>query len=412
MTITRKIIKKAKNFLYDLHLVIKYSFGHTYKKRKSNKVLICIVEGHIGDILMDASAIKSLIETYQQEGKQVYVVCLLATKNVLELFMSFDGITFVLAKAKAKDADSIDVDSIEQFLKNEYFDKVITFSNWVCLNNLFLVACTSCNQSFEAVYYIKNNINRIRIGILVFVLKCLHRDYTNRIEIDCDVHRTYRTKQLLFALGVKNFKSSIIYIPKTCDFSVPSPYITISIDSSNTARRWSTEKFIQLINRLLAYGKQDIYLTGVHVERNELIKYESAFQNEVRVKNKVGKLQMKEWVELIRGSSLLIGVDSGAIHVAASVGTRSICLTGFWEWKRFMPYPRDIKAVGTIEPVCVTRRDVESENLYCYGCFDVRDIGYANKICAFECKSLRPCLCLQAIEVNDVLEAVQKLEIV
>lgn len=402
MIIIYKLIIKTKNFLFDLFRLFKYSLGHARGRKKSDKILIYI-DGHMGDILVDANAVKCLIDYYIQTGKRIYFVGSEAVRATLGLFMSLKEIIYI--SLKTEDIKNYDIASIEQFLRTEYFDKVIVVTQWEHLFILYLVACTNCNESWEVVSRKKD----IRMNLMLFFVRLLHRDFTNRIIVDWETHQTDRSKRLLIALGIKDFKTSIMYIPKTCDFSVSKPYMTISVDSNDSNRRWQAEKFISLIWMLLNLGNEDIYLTGVHIDNNELKKYEIAFQNENRVKIKVGQLQLKEWVELIRGSSLLIGVDSGAIHVAASVGTKSICLTGVWDGQRLLPYQRDIHTEQTEPPVCVVRTDVKAKSLPCYGCFGIRKIGYGNRQCLAECKNQMPCLCLQAIETNDVWNAVTNI---
>lgn len=395
MAIAHMLIRKAKNFLYDLSRVCKYSLGHKHAREESDKILIYI-DGRMGDILMDASAIKCLVDYYIQAGKRIYFVGPEATRATLALFMSLKEIVYI--SLKTEDIENNSIDPIAQFLRQEYFDKIVIFTQWEYLFVLYLVARANCNESWEVISKKKNR----RMDLLIFFLKCLHRDFTNRIIVDREMHQTDRSKLLLTSLGIKDFKTSIAYIPKTCDFSMPKPYMTVSVDSNDSKRRWQVEKFIRLIHLLLTDGYEDIYLTGVHVDSSELEKYENAFQDEDRVKIKIGQLQLKEWVELIRGSSLLIGVDSGAIHVAASVGTKSICLTGAWDGRRVLPYQRDIQTERTEDPVCVFRSDVDPKDLPCYGCLGIRKMGCGNKQCLIECESQRPCLCLQAIEVDDV----------
>lgn len=404
MAIVVKLLRKVKKLFHYIYLTFKYSLGHSPKKQDSSKILIYFYSGRLGDLLIDACAVKCLTEYYQHAGKQVYFLCSGATKVALELFMSLEDITFV--PVKMKDTDAMDIDSVEQFLKREYFDKVIHFGVWESLWTVYLIACTNCNESWEVVSKRKN----IRRDLTVFFLKWLRRDFTNRVIVDRETPQTERTKRLLYELGIRDFKTSIMHIPKTCDFVAPTkPYITISIDSNDTKRRWEANKFIQLIRLLLDHGREDIYLTGVHVDSIDLEKYMSAFQGEDRVKIKIDQLQLREWIELIRGSSLLIGVDSGAIHVAASVGTKSVCLTGVWDGKRVMPYQRDVRTAGTKEPACVMRSDVNPKALPCYGCLGIKNIGYRNALCYAECRNLRPCLCMQAIEVDDVWKTVRNM---
>ncbi len=103
-----------------------------------------------------------------------------------------------------------------------------------------------------------------------------------------------------------------------------------------------------------------------------------------------GKTSLPELVELMRGARLLIANETSAIHIAAAVGTPSVCLLGGGHFGRFMPYP---PAVDGMKPVAVFRR------MACYGC---------NWHCTLPRREGGPVPCIDAIEVQDVMTAVEQ----
>lgn len=216
---------------------------------------------------------------------------------------------------------------------------------------------------------------------------------------------------LLHSFGLTDYRMHLLPIPKQCESSVePKTYITVAVDSQNNNRRWGAEKFTELIEVLLRIRKEDIYLTGSTLSDEEKAKYNRRFANNARVKNTIGQLSFNEWIELIRGAVFHIGVDSGSIHIAASVGTTSFCLTGVWHGHRFFPYPSEVEnnypKIKT--PVCIYRQDVDVEQLPCFGCAVKRKYGWGNVDCLNQCKKNLPCQCLDKITVQNVIQSIEK----
>lgn len=89
------------------------------------------------------------------------------------------------------------------------------------------------------------------------------------------------------------------------------------------------EQYALLVDNLLRSYPYDIYCTGGTLA-NEVYHYcYERIKDKNRFFNFAAKTTVIEWFELIRGAVFHIGVDSGSIHVAASVGTQAFVL---WEY--------------------------------------------------------------------------------
>lgn len=75
--------------------------------------------------------------------------------------------------------------------------------------------------------------------------------------------------------------------------------------------------------------------------------------------NLAGKTSLPEFCELVRRAQFLVGNETSAIHIAAAVGTPSICLLGGGHFGRFVPYPSGMPG-SSPEPVY--------EPMPCFGC--------------------------------------------
>ncbi len=101
-----------------------------------------------------------------------------------------------------------------------------------------------------------------------------------------------------------------------------------------------------------------------------------------------GRTSLPELVEMIRRAALVVANESAAVHIAAAVGTPSVCLLGGGHFGRFMPYP---PGSADHAPTAVFAR------MECFGC---------NWQCSLPHAPDGPFPCIAAIEERAVLEAV------
>lgn len=106
--------------------------------------------------------------------------------------------------------------------------------------------------------------------------------------------------------------------------SAAHPLVLLHPFSSDPRKCWSMENFMNLIKRIKENLKVDIAIVGTEGERagaEELIT-----RTKLTVINLAGKTNLRTLCGVIRKSTLLIGHDSGPMHMAAGVGTPTVSL--------------------------------------------------------------------------------------
>lgn len=392
-----KLVKKVISYLIGyLYVILRFLFkGST---QVDNGCVLIILWGFFGDALINAKSVISLVEYYTKKGKKVTVVGKNEIKNAFEKVLEIQTIRFFVL-----DDITLTLRAIKRTLsglEREGYEVIVSLAPWDNWPSLYIPLCLSCNESW-GVFPQENKRVLKRISSKVF---------TNRIIVSFDMNQMQRSKLLMKKIGISDFQTGIIAIPPKYREVRSDSYIVFSVDSSNLVRRWAPENFIELAGKLLERYPYDIYLTGVNVEPDVVEQYERSFMGNDRVKITMGKLSLDEWVETIRGSRFVVSIDSGAAHVAASTGATCFCLTGVWDGHRVMPYAVDEPTLGTKEPICVYRTDVDVEGLECYACNKKR-YGWGNEECSTLCKKKQPCLCLSKITVDDVMSVIEKAEL-
>lgn len=372
----------------------------------SNRFLI-IVDGGMGDIFVDGQALIEMVRLYGKLGKEIYLVCEMAAWKTLQMVADMDTVHFIPHdfSGNAEGKSSVNrITNTRKVLKDLKFDEVFILFNGS--SETFFVAADVCAACRTTVLYDEKNDSFKRKLRNAFIRKHIE----NVITVQPDCTHMERSKKLALAAGVPDYHIHILHIPQqTADTVLQGKkYITLSVDSTRSMRRWKPECFIELIWWLLERFDYDVIITGNKLNETQIKQYDEAFIGCERVRNMIGKQTLREWIELIRGSQFHIGVDSGSIHVAAAVGTQSFCLVGKWDGEKFFPYKVEEDAAGTATPICVYRSDVLFDTLACACCKARGGYGIGNSECFKACKEGMPCQCLEKISVEDVRNAIER----
>lgn len=157
----------------------------------------------------------------------------------------------------------------------------------------------------------------------------------------------YRNKEFFEKL----LKKKIDITKPHLDFSLvqissplPTEYIVIVPGAQEKSRRWSEEKFIELIKSLLNNFTFDIVLAGSSSE-NKITEKIAEQINSERILNLAGKTSLPELGKIISKAKLLISNETSAVHFAAAQEVRFVCISNGKHLGRFNPYPKEMKLI-------------------------------------------------------------------
>jgi len=155
-----------------------------------------------------------------------------------------------------------------------------------------------------------------------------------------------RNAEFIRNLTVGPYRAELPYIPP-CDLKAPSVpdggYFVVFPGASWSGKRWPLESFAKLSAALhLEYGWQLILCGGA---ADKGLCDTLARNLTVPCINLAGKTSLTELAEIIRTACLLVSNDTSAVHIAAAVGTPTVCILGGGHHGRFMPYPDVLSGV-------------------------------------------------------------------
>jgi heptosyltransferase III len=160
-------------------------------------------------------------------------------------------------------------------------------------------------------------------------------------------HELERNLDVLRAAGIPAESKDVTFYPAPADAKwVDARFDTLEIDLTRSLiaihpgspvalKRWRPERFAALADWLISQRNAQILFVGVLSEQPLVM----SIQKQMRGAsiNIVGETTVSQLAEILKRADLFIGNDSGPMHLAAAVGTRTIGLYGPGDPERFGP---------------------------------------------------------------------------
>ena len=114
--------------------------------------------------------------------------------------------------------------------------------------------------------------------------------------------------------------------PLLAQWGLPSsqPFVAVHPWTSNPVKQWPAERFQALIDRIATELETPVVVVGQHHGQASM----KNGARHPRVVDLVGPLSLPQLAALLQQARLLVSSDSGPVHMAAAVGTRTVVLFG------------------------------------------------------------------------------------
>jgi ADP-heptose:LPS heptosyltransferase len=196
-----------------------------------------------------------------------------------------------------------------------------------------------------------------------------------------------RNAEFIRALGLKDFKPGTPWLkpvtPAPADIGA-EPFYILCPGANHAIRRWPVANFARLAEMIFHHTGWTGLVCGTGAEADiaaQLVNAASA-----RLENYAGKSTLNGLVSIISRARLLIGNESGPIHLAAVLGTPCLSLLGGGHFGKFLPYER---SEGDPRPL----PEVAFCQMECFGC---------HWSCQYKPSAGAPAPCLTNITVEEV----------
>jgi ADP-heptose:LPS heptosyltransferase len=298
----------------------------------------------------------------------------------------------------------------------DYWDEVIPASligfvknplyRWSMLRRIRKLACTVAIQpqytrvSLVSDSIIRASLAKVRIASVgdksykdSYQQRCSDGWYTRLLAAQqSQMMELERNAEFLAELSGFSYTAKVPYIPVLLDLSSnlrpQKRYFIVFPGASAQYRQWPIEKFAYVIDHISRVWGLHPVLCGSGGEKDLCAELSSLCS--FPCLDYSGRTSLPEFVEVIRGSLLLIGNETSAVHIATAVQVPAICILGGGHYERFMPYPEFLDGVKPYAAVSM---------MECFGC---------NWQCTQEYDKSGPVPCISRISVEQVLHLVDQ----
>lgn len=351
-------------FMIDLTKFLPITITNTAAKQHKptifNKVLLLIKLDEIGDYILFRNLLPYIKSSDKFKNYKIILCGNIAWKNIAENF------------------DSEFVDDFVWMNKQKYLNnllyrfkllKKISFIKPKILINCSYSRSFFIDDSIAAVITANTKIsfNTDLSNSYKWQIKISNK-YYNTLYNNTDVFDFYKNRsffEYILNIKIELLKPQITLNNKNKTDESYGNFVIIFLGGKRKYKKWKLTYFIEIANYIISKYNLNILLVG----KKEEIKDNNSLFNHLVNKEKVFDLSEKttlaELAYLLRKAKLLISNDSGIIHLAASVNTKTIVILNGSQYGRFIPYPIESGTeISAIYPPEIINNRKEFKKLY------------------------------------------------
>lgn len=305
-------------------LCIKINF---HSKRKSNKIVLMRLDA-LGDFVIWLDSAKEFKRKYP--SAKIIVIC---QKSNAELAWTLPYIDEVCA---------IDLNKLQQLpayflfllLKmRRYRGSILiqtVYSKTGMMNVIaaMIPACKKITPGGDDTNFLDNEERHDEIYDSI-------RDISSPWDMELQKNAIF-----MRSLGFQYFRSDFPALPEYSLHKrrIKKEYFVIVPGTNVCGKEWYP-KYYGIVAKYIhdKYGMQ-CCLLGVEKDRILVEEFRAAYGWENPCIDMIGKTNVMEYIQLIREAALVLSGDTSAAHIAVAVRTKSIVVTGGWQYGRFFPY--------------------------------------------------------------------------
>jgi len=330
------MLNRIKGFIYDI--ILNLALFSKSNNTNFKKALIIRVD-EIGDYILWRKFMTPILNSKKLEIHEVHFVGNQSWKSLFELEFNsvFHKITW-LDKNKFKKNMLYRFSFLRKITKEGYSIVINpTYSRAKRVDDS-IVKAASASSNFG---FVRNNENYLPYEES-FDKKLYHHLFKLNNKIFFEFHKNSAFTEWFCEKpsNVLNLNFNTPVLPSLEIEHLPNKYFIVFPGSRSSSRIWPTKNFVEVSNYI--YEKYN--LTALVCGGDGDILYAKNFIKSYTHPciDMTAKTSLPELLTVIKNASCLLSVDTGSIHLAASVDCLVIGVFNGSQFGRFSPYPKDI----------------------------------------------------------------------
>lgn len=233
----------------------------------------------------------------------------------------------------------------------------------------------------------------LRSGIITLLSGCKHRvgfrnarelahlGYTQKVETPVNVvHAIDRYKLIAKSIAVDecemNFPLNDLEadIQQKWDTILPDDFIVIVPGARWSSKRWPPQHFAELVNLIHEKSTISVVIVGSPSEQQISQQVVNGISDKEKCINTTGETSLVELAHITKLARFVVTNDSGPMHLAAALNTRTIALFGPTDPERIRPYGQQHIVLQPQESCKCYYQKTCSSNLECLRTISPQDV--------------------------------------
>lgn len=301
--------------------------------KKGTAHLLIIKTDEIGDYILFRNYFEDIRESNKYKNYKITLVGNIAWKSILETYdlRFFDKIIWINKKQFKKDLH-YRFSTLKQVRKLE-IEEVINcvYSRSLLMDDGFAIVTKAVRIAMDC----DDIANR------KFTLRVFDKLYYHKIISagDKKIFDNTRNRNFVSTLINDPYLKSKLFLTTNTLNPLPKNYFVIFLGAGNPERKWPVSYYATIANYIFTnYGLVPLLCgsdSDVEDAKRFSMEYNQIFHDYT------GKTNLPELIEILFNAAFLISVDTGAVHMAASVKCPVIGLFSGKFYGRFAPYPQE-----------------------------------------------------------------------
>lgn len=356
-------------------------------KFNKDKVLLLVEPGGIGDYILVRPYLKFIKKSPKYKDYKIFYLAKECYADFVSAYDSslFDDIISYNPKELASNNDYKRY--LYKKLNKLNIDTVLNLRS-IVVDNLpdwslrkRLVKNIKAKNKIADVIKLKNNKRHER------KLKIYSQIIYSENKIDFEFERRRLFFEKLLQINIPHQDSSFCSVLDSIDNNT----VLMSMSSQSEYRNYPVDKCTSLLHKLLSVTDYKFALLGTKNQYEYNQDIINRIGNHIRIINLAGKTNITQLPDILKKCAFLIGVESGTIHIANSVGCNTFCLSNGSFYQRFHPYPQP-STVTYIYPdwfnQAISNSDLDLMDVYGgEQSWNLDDINFDNLCSLFEKKA-------------------------
>lgn len=264
-------------------------------------------------------------------------------------------ITLILSTAMRGIAEYLDSDVIEKFFYVPHpFWKLSDREKFLVLKKLFQ---DGLKKQYDTILFPSFNVSNVHSFNMMLASSIATKESIAQIGDSNPNDWGLMDRNRFFTQIVTNldgcnqfeFTNNKLFFERACECEIDlqmhridlpkvlgEKYVVINPNAQDKLRNWHAQNYSRVIQYLVNKYKMKVVLVGAKSEKEVCDNLNRLTEGLCEL---VVGATFKDLLGIINDAALFIGNDSSCFHMAVSLQTKAICLSGGVSWHRFVNYP-------------------------------------------------------------------------